>query len=60
MLLEKRSDTCMAQLMGTEGFDKCQINTCWDIMTAADKALYYNTHQILWLLLGDKVRVFII
>ena len=54
---EERSDICMAHLMGTGDVTKCHIETCWNEMTAANKARYYNTHQILWLLLGDRVSL---
>jgi len=50
---EDESDKCMIEIMDES--KKCQYERCWEMMTKMAQAKYFNTHQILWLLLGDKV-----
>ena len=51
---EEDSDKCMVDLMNPN--NKCQFEKCWDKMAKMGTSRYYNTHQLLWFLLGDKVR----
>ncbi|XP_076800501.1 UPF0764 protein C16orf89 homolog isoform X1 [Clavelina lepadiformis] len=54
-LEEKESDECMSTLLGDDIHQPCSVDVCWEKMTAESKSMYYPTHQILWLMVGDKL-----
>ena len=60
MFDEDFSDNCMGQLLGTGRGDgrRCIISdTCKQSMLARGKVEYHVTHQLLYTILAEQVRV---
>ena len=58
-LNEEVSDTCMSELMGSHktGGQSCDISErCAETMSAPGLVGYGITHQLLWIMLAEKVR----
>ena len=55
---EDFSDGCMAELMGSDGHKKCGISLpCLHTMSRRGYEGYYITHQLLYTILAEQVRI---